>query len=531
MFSKIKNKNKYKYNLNLSGLRSFSTFNSNSEKFNDTVSELEISSLVKELAIKEFKKSYSDGYLGYTDIYSFGNISTFFNVDDSFSRDVYIESLESDFKTYLKGMPENTTYSILPIIRWQLVEGGYKSITISESIKITRFTNCSLLAERVFYSLQKALIVYETNGIAIDLVLLSRPWLNINDFKFKLPEVTDTLNDHLEKEVSYFSSFTPQEQKKLSNKVKNIKNYIYKDIIMNKYGEPVLDKNFNLIGYKLINDRYASIETYYNENNLLCNKVSIKDFDTENLSFKGEALITWIDTKTEFGFTRELNNSKYYYGNKNNLINLEVKYNQPKFSIYAQDASLNPKIGVIDFETYGANLGLGNHNVYAAGFSLNNHTELFYIEPGKTSEDFVNRFFFQILMNQDLNDYTIYVHNLGRFDSIFILKSLNLNENITLTPLWKDTSILSLIINYYDTKITLLDSLQLIPSKLEDILESFKCKIQKSKFPYNFVNKKTLFYIGNKPSKEFYVNISDQEYSSIKIKDWDLKKETLNYLK
>jgi hypothetical protein len=60
-----------------------------------------------------------------------------------------------------------------------------------------------------------------------------------------------------------------------------------------------------------------------------------------------------------------------------------------------------------------------------------------------------------------------------------------------------------------------LDSLQLIPGKLENILESFNCNIKKTKFPYKAVNKKTLFYIGKKPSIKFFKDITDTEYSSI----------------
>lgn len=58
-------------------------------------------------------------------------------------------------------------------------------------------------------------------------------------------------------------------------------------------------------------------------------------------------------------------------------------------------------------------------------------------------------------------------------------------------------------------KIILLDSLQLIPGTLESILNSFNCKIQKGYFPYSFVTENNLFYVGTKPSKEHYKNISD----------------------
>jgi len=80
-------------------------------------------------------------------------------------------------------------------------------------------------------------------------------------------------------------------------------------------------------------------------------------------------------------------------------------------------------------------------------------------------------------------------------------------------------------------KITLLDSLQLISGSLENILKSFNCKIEKSKFPYSFVTKDNLNYVGKKPSKTYYNNISDLDYLSIPDDNWDLKQETLNYLK
>jgi hypothetical protein len=60
-----------------------------------------------------------------------------------------------------------------------------------------------------------------------------------------------------------------------------------------------------------------------------------------------------------------------------------------------------------------------------------------------------------------------------------------------------------------------LDSLQLIPGGLKNILESFNCQIKKGHFPYKAVNKKTLFYNGKKPSIKFYDNVSDLEYLDI----------------
>lgn len=131
-------------------------------------------------------------------------------------------------------------------------------------------------------------------------------------------------------------------------------------------------------------------------------------------------------------------------------------------------------------------------------------------------------------MNPKLDGYTFYAHNLGRFDAIFIIKSLVTNKNIKLSPVWKDNSIVYLVINLNKIKFTLLDSLQLISGSLENILKSFDCDNQKGYFPYSFVNNNNLYSIGPKPSKNYFNNISELEYNSIPETNWDLKKETLN---
>ena len=297
---------------------------------------------------------------------------------------------------------------------------------------------------------------------------------------------------------------------------------------------PFFYSNKNLIGYKLNETEGASINTYYNNENLFCNKVSIKEYDKDKLSFKYsyDDLTFWVDVRTDSGFIREYNKKKYFYDNNNNLINVEVNYNCTKFPIYRKDSNLNKKIGTIDFETYGQHDGIGFHHVYAGGWAIEGKTKLFYIRKNESDEAFINRIFTTIFMDNSLNDYTFYAHNLGRFYSIFILRSLITNKKINITPLWKDNTILSLKLELNKFKITLLDSLQLIPGSLENILNSFDCSIQKGNFPYKFVNKNNLNYIGDKPDKKFYnKNISDFEYSNIPNNNWDLKKETLNYLK
>lgn len=317
-----------------------------------------------------------------------------------------------------------------------------------------------------------------------------------------------------------------------SDKVLNLKNYEYKDVFMDNYGDPVYNKTQNLIGYKLNNNnKYVSINSYFNNENLFCNKVSIRDLDVNTLSFKPYILREWVDIKNIKGFVREYKNKKYFYDNNNNLINAEATYSYPSFPLVQKLFYTDSRIGTIDLEIYGSNLGLGYQQVYAGGWAIKDQTQLFYKTYRESSDQFINRIFLNIFINKNLNGYTFYAHNLGRFDSVFILKSLILDSTIEINPIWKDDAILSLSLKYGDFRITILDSLQLIPGSLNNILKSFNNSIQKGNFPYNFVNQNNLYYIGPKPSKEFFNFISETEYQAIPNDNWNLKQNTLLYLR
>ena len=174
---------------------------------------------------------------------------------------------------------------------------------------------------------------------------------------------------------------------------------------------------------------------------------------------------------------------------------------------------------------------MGFHLVYAGGWASKNSTNLFYTKKVNQVKLSLVEFFFNLIVTKSLNGYTFYAHNLGRFCSIFIIKSLVSNNKFHVEPIWKDNRIISLTLKLNKIKITILDSLQLIPGSLDDILNSFNCKIKKGKFPYEFVNKDNLKYIGDKPFKNFYNGISELEYLDIPQHNWDLKKQTLIYLR
>jgi hypothetical protein len=72
--------------------------------------------LTKEQEIKNFKKIYGGGFLGYTHIHSLGNVSHFINLYDIEFK-TYLEVLELKINEYLNEIPDNIIYSVLPVLR------------------------------------------------------------------------------------------------------------------------------------------------------------------------------------------------------------------------------------------------------------------------------------------------------------------------------------------------------------------------------------------------------------------------------
>jgi V8-like Glu-specific endopeptidase len=103
-----------------------------------------------------------------------------------------------------------------------------------------------------------------------------------------MKEVSDILDKQIEKEISGKDKTFIVNDKSYSQNSLKLKFYQYADTYMNNYGDPVYNKNKNLIGYLLYNNKYASMITYYNKDNLLCNKIFIREFDKSNLTFINE---------------------------------------------------------------------------------------------------------------------------------------------------------------------------------------------------------------------------------------------------
>jgi hypothetical protein len=112
---------------------------------------------------------------------------------------------------------------------------------------------------------------------------------------------------------------------------------------------------------------------------------------------------------------------------------IERLYKFPDINWAYRDKKYNGKIGSLDLETLTVynnqeDSSLGEQSVYAGGWALNElGSQLFIIDNIniKNSTDLISSMFEQ-LFKLKVNGYTLYAHNLGRFDAIFIIKQLAL---------------------------------------------------------------------------------------------------------
>lgn len=137
---------------------------------------------------------------------------------------------------------------------------------------------------------------------------------------------------------------------------------------------------------------------------------------------------------------------------------------------------------------------------------------MFYIEDDLNSDNVIIKCLDAMLKDKYIG-YTFYVHNFGKYDVIYIL---NVIIKVTESNPTKysynikfiDDIILSLIVstkvNNKRYKIKIVDSYNLLQSSLNELCNTFNTDVKKSFFPYSFVNRNNLFYVGEKPDINFY---------------------------
>lgn len=248
------------------------------------------------------------------------------------------------------------------------------------------------------------------------------------------------------------------------------------------------------------------------------------------LSIVDNAITNTIFTRTTSNITKtiDVRHRTVFTTVKVNFDNIK----QPKSVYSLKDLNIpNPRIGSLDLETYTTD---GISKVYALGFYTKSGIETFYINEKLDSSELVLRCIDSMLVAK-YSGITFYVHNLGRYDIVFLLKILiNANveqEKYKLDIYTKNDLILSLKIKVNGHWIKLVDSYNILSHSLKDLGKTFELDTKKDIFPYKFVNRNTIFYCGNVPDKRNYNDDVDKDtYNSIPKVNWSTQAETVKYL-
>jgi hypothetical protein len=314
---------------------------------------------------------------------------------------------------------------------------------------------------------------------------------------------------------------------------------------------------------KLLLKEPISIKDYdsiylYNSNIILNKKLSdtyyIRDLYNTGLgSFEGRFIDSIIDDTT---FKRKHNNTSFVI-TENKVINLIISKELTKINKFSsienkenQGLVSNPFIGTFDLETFEDEDGYAK--VYAVGFcTLDNDPRMFYRDNDK--DDLLLKCVNEML-SYKYNGYKFYIHNLN-YDGVFLIHKLKTYNKLIgfyhylIKPLFRDNDLLKLEIKvrielndrkqsiigvrrqpgFY--KITFIDSANLLKGSLRNLSKAFDLDEIKGYFPYKFVKKNTLNYVGNIPDYSYWDKTPLEEYINLYKSNWNLKEECLKYLK
>lgn len=193
-------------------------------------------------------------------------------------------------------------------------------------------------------------------------------------------------------------------------------------------------------------------------------------------------------------------------------------------------------IVVIDLETYKDKDGI--LTVYAAGFKSDDNIKMYYMLDYQSSDVMVRTFLEELLLEVK-DGSVIYAHNFARFDGFLLyrhLRRMQIEGILHMAEIITSNAIKLLKINllskkYKGKSVRIQDSYNILGASLRKLCEAFNVKEAKGYFPHSFVTIDRLGYSGGTPSKEYFEEISDNEYEEIKSENWVLRDECLKYLR
>jgi len=236
---------------------------------------------------------------------------------------------------------------------------------------------------------------------------------------------------------------------------------------------------------------------------------------------------------------RTVGNNKLYIKN-NDILYMETTIKSRRIEKGVRSLKYDDNFITFDIECY---LGekIGDKEIfkfipYACAWYGANDNKTYTIKDYKSWENMLNELL--NLIEKKYNKYTIYVHNLKSFDSLFIFKTLV--KRYKTKVLFKNGGFLSIRLSTNKfINFNFKDSLALLPLSLTKLNSSFDTGVENILFPYKFVSENKLDYEGELPLYDNFdptlKNLKKYEkYEALveefKDKDWNLIEETKRYV-
>jgi hypothetical protein len=317
--------------------------------------------------------------------------------------------------------------------------------------------------------------------------------------KGKIPD-KDSLNLNVNSviinDIKLPISLNPKDFGKLSRTIEIDNGQLF--ILQNNKGEIIMFSKFN---------NYNEIEFLKNGNSLI--------------KFRDEI-------SSENKFIRIIDNKKYYFENGEQfVITKEMKTKFIAKTVKAKNLVNN--FITLDIETFIKDNIL---TPYCISIYDGKNISNFYLTNYKNIDDLIISALKSIMIRK-YNGYNIYMHNMAKFDIIFLFKYL-LKLGLV-QPIIHNNRIISINFNFGKNnkyQIIFKDSLLLLLNSLSKLCKSFKVDNPKTSFPILYVNENNLDYIGEVPNIKFFKNVNLSEYNKYKANfknNWNLKSEVIKY--
>jgi DNA polymerase type B, organellar and viral len=283
-----------------------------------------------------------------------------------------------------------------------------------------------------------------------------------------------------------------------------------------------------LINKIVLND--SDVYFLQSGNNIAITLRKFKEYNLVEFFKNGNCLINFRDEIiSENKFVRLINNKKYYFEDgKQFLFTNEIKN---KFIAKTNKTKTNKNNFItLDIETFVKDNIL---TPFCISIFDGKNISNFYLSDYKNVGELIITALESIMIRK-YNGYNVYMHNMAKFDIIFLFKYL-LKLGLV-KPVIHNNKIILIDFkfgpnNKYNLKFK--DSLLLLLNSLNKLCKSFKVNNSKTIFPIFFVNENNLNYIGNVPGIKHFKSISEKDYASYKTKfannNWNLRNEVVKY--